>query len=228
MDTEALRDIEYGVYVIGSKKDDGADASIVNTVFQITSNPLTIAVAITKSNLTYQNIKASSVFTVSVLSQDTPLSFIGRFGFKSGRDTQKLEGIKHITGRTGAPIVLDNAVSYLEARVIKEIDVGDHAVFIAQVVEADILSHKKRLTYDFYHREKRGTTPKTAPSYIPEKPKAPVEGQKYRCTVCGYVYDPAHGDPEANIKPGTPFEELPDDWVCPICGVGRDKFEKVS
>jgi flavin reductase (DIM6/NTAB) family NADH-FMN oxidoreductase RutF/rubredoxin len=228
MDTEALRDIGYGMYIIGSYKDGKIDASIANTVFQITSKRPTIAVSITKSNLTYEFIKASKVFTVSILSQDTPLSFIGRFGFKSGRDTQKLEGIKYKMGRTGAPVILDNAVSYLEARVTNEIDVGDHAVFIANVSEADVLSHKALLTYDYYHHEKRGTTPKTAPSYVREKRPGTSRSAKYRCTVCGYIYNPSHGDPEADIKPGTPFEELPDDWVCPICGVGKGKFEKVA
>ena len=228
MDTEALRDIEYGLYVIGSNKGDKVDASIANTVFQITSEPPTIAVAITKSNLTYEFIKTSKAFTVSILSQDTPLSFIGRLGFKSGRDTKKLEGVKYRTGQTGAPIVTDNTVSYLEARVINELDVGNHAIFVGELVEAEVLSHKARLTYDYYHREKRGTTPKTAPSYVKEKQEGVSAARKYRCTVCGYIYDPSHGDPEANIKPGTPFEELPDDWVCPICGVGKDKFEKVT
>ena len=228
MDTEALRDLVYGLYVIGSKKDREVDASIANTVFQITSEPPTIAVAITKSNLTYEYIEASKAFTVSILSQDAPLSFIGRFGFKSGRDAKKLEGINYRTGQTGAPVVIDNAVSYLEARVVNELDVGNHTIFVGEVVDAEVLSHKARLTYDYYHREKRGTTPESAPSYIREKKEEVSAASKYRCTVCGYIYDPAHGDPEANIKPGTPFEELPDDWVCPICGVGKDQFEKIT
>jgi flavin reductase (DIM6/NTAB) family NADH-FMN oxidoreductase RutF/rubredoxin len=227
MDTEALPDIVYGLYVIGSKKGDSLDASIANTVFQITSHPPTTAVAITKSNLTYEFIKAIKAFTVSILSQDAPLSFIGRLGFKSGRETNKIEGIEYKTGQTGAPIVTDNTVSYLETRVVNELDVGNHTLFIGEVVEAEVLSHKPRLTYDYYHHEKRGTTPETAPSYVSAKKSGGSSARKYRCTICDYVYDPSHGDPEANIKPGTPFEELPDSWVCPICGVGKDKFEKV-
>jgi flavin reductase (DIM6/NTAB) family NADH-FMN oxidoreductase RutF/rubredoxin len=228
MDTDALRDLGYGLYIIGSVKDKKLDALVANTVFQITTDPLTIAVSITKTNLTYEFIRDSKVFTVSVLSQDTPLLFIGRFGFKSGRDTEKFEGVDYKLGVTGAPVVTDNAVSYLEARVINELDVGNHALFIGEVVDAEVLSHKTPMTYAYYHREKRGTTPETAPSYIAEKKEKVAAGAKYRCVVCGYIYDPAHGDPEANIKPGTPFEDLPDDWVCPICGVGKDQFEKVT
>jgi flavin reductase (DIM6/NTAB) family NADH-FMN oxidoreductase RutF/rubredoxin len=228
MDTDALRDLGYGLYIIGSIKDKKPDALVANTVFQITTDPLTIAVSITKTNLTYEFIRDSKVFTVSVLSQDTPLLFIGRFGFKSGRDTEKFEGVDYKLGVTGAPVVTDNAVSYLEARVINELDVGNHALFIGEVVDAEVLSHKTPMTYAYYHREKRGTTPETAPSYIAEKKEKVAAGAKYRCVVCGYIYDPAHGDPEANIKPGTPFEDLPDDWVCPICGVGKDQFEKVT
>jgi ferric-chelate reductase [NAD(P)H] len=154
MDTEALRDIGYGMYVIGSKEDSKFDALVANTVFQITSKPPTIAISITKSNLSYEYIKGSKVFTVSILSQDAPLSFIGQLGFKSGRDTDKLKSIHYKTGQTGAPIITDYVVSYFEARVINEIDVGSHALFIGEVVNAEILSHKTPLTYAYYHSYK--------------------------------------------------------------------------
>jgi flavin reductase (DIM6/NTAB) family NADH-FMN oxidoreductase RutF/rubredoxin len=230
MDTDALRDIGYGMYAIGSKKDDKVDALIANTVFQVTAKPPTIAISITKTNLTYDFIRAGKVFTVSTLSQDTPLGFIGQLGFKSARDPDKLKNIHYKTGRTGAPIITDNAISYIEAKLINEFDVGNHALFIGEVVDAEVLSHKTPLTYAYYHKEKRGTTPETAPSFVAEKKKEEkaAAGAKYRCLVCGYIYDPAHGDPESGIKPGTRFEDLPDDWVCPICQVGKDQFEKVE
>ena len=81
------------------------------------------------------------------------------------------------------------------------------------------------MTYAYYHQVKRGTTPKTAPSYIEEE-KA-MEAAKYECTVCGYIYDPELGDPDGSIAPGTPFEELPDGWVCPVCGAGKSEFERI-
>ncbi|GAG55455.1 unnamed protein product, partial [marine sediment metagenome] len=209
-----------------SRKGDKLNGQIANTVFQITSEPPTIAVSINKNNLTHEFIKESKVLAVSVLSQDTPLPFIGRFGFKSGRDIDKLEGINYKIGETQAPVITDNTLTYLEARVTQEVDVGTHTIFVGELVGADVLREGEPMTYAYYHQVKRGTTPKTAPSYIEEKKEAVTKMAKYRCTVCGYVYDPELGDPDGGIKPGTPFEEIPDDWVCPVCGVAKSEFEK--
>lgn len=227
MDTKALYKLGYGMYVVCSKKGDRFNGQIANTVFQITSEPPTIAVSINKTNLTHEFIKESRGFTAAVLCQATPLAFIGRFGFKSGRDTNKLEGVKYKIGVTGAPLVLDYAVAYLEAEVIQELDVGTHTIFIGRVVASEVLSEEPCLTYEYYHQVKRGTTPKTAPSYIAAK-KEEMKAAKYECSVCGYIYDPALGDPENGIKPGTPFEELPDSWTCPVCGAGKDQFKKLE
>ncbi len=228
MNTKALHKIGYGLYVVTSTSGERNNGQIANTVFQITSEPPTIAVSINKTNLTHQFIKESKVMAVSILSRSTPLSFIGHFGFKSGRDVDKLKGINHKTGETKAPVVLDNTVAYLEAKVIQEVDVGTHTIFIGEVVNADVLTEEECMTYDYYHKVKRGTTPKTAPSYVKEEKEAKPKMAKYECTVCGYIYDPELGDPDSGIKPGTPFEELPDDWVCPVCGAGKDEFEKVE
>ncbi|MFC1948735.1 flavin reductase family protein [Chloroflexota bacterium] len=166
MDPTALHKIGYGLYVVCSKKGDKFNGQIANTVFQITSEPPTVAVSINKNNLTHEFIQESRVFTASVLCEATPLSFIGNFGFKSGRDLDKLEGIEHKTGKTGAPVVTQSAVAYLEAKVTREVDVGTHTIFIGEVIDADILSEEEPMTYAYYHLVKRGTTPKTAPSYI--------------------------------------------------------------
>ncbi len=227
MNLKALHTINYGLYVIGSRKGDKLNGQIANTVFQITSEPPAIAVSISKNNLTHEFIKESKVFSVSVLCQETPISFIGHFGFKSGRDINKLEGISYKIGHTKAPVVIENAVSYLEAKVLQEIDVGTHTLFIGEIVDADVLSEKVCMTYDYYHQVKRGTTPKTAPVYFEEK-KEVAKVPKYKCTVCDYIYDPELGDPDGGIKAGTPFEEIPDDWMCPICGVTKDEFEKIE
>ena len=227
MDLKALYKIGYGVYVICSKKGDRFNGQIANTLFQVTSEPPTVAVSINKKNLTYEFIKESKVFTASVLSQETPLSFIGHFGFKSGREMNKLEGIGYQVGVSGAPVVTDNTVSYVEAKVTHEFDAGTHAIFIGEVVNADIVSNKATMTYEYYQQVKRGTTPKTAPSFIAPEPKEDKSRMaKYTCKVCGYVYDPALGDPDSGIKPGTPFADLPDTWVCPVCGAGKAEFEK--
>jgi flavin reductase (DIM6/NTAB) family NADH-FMN oxidoreductase RutF len=166
MDLKVLRNCTYGLYVIGSRKGDRLNGQIANTVFQVTSEPPTIAVSINKQNLTHEFISESKVFTASILSQDTPLSFIGHFGFKSGREVDKLKDVNYRLGETKAPIMLDHSLAYLEAKVIHQVDVGTHTIFIGEVVGADVLGEGEPMTYAYYHQVKRGTTPKTAPSYI--------------------------------------------------------------
>jgi flavin reductase (DIM6/NTAB) family NADH-FMN oxidoreductase RutF/rubredoxin len=230
MNTKALYKIGYGMYIIGAKKGDKINAQVANTVFQITSEPPTVAVSINKKNLTWEYINQSKAFSASVLTQETPLSFVGQFGFKSGRETNKFEGVNYKTGQTGSPIVLDNAVSYLEAKVIQSIDVGTHTIFVGELVDGDVLTEKTPLTYEYYRQVKQGTTPKTAPSYVEVKKEVLQEAPamaKYKCSVCGYVYDPAVGDPDGGIKPGTPFEAIPADWTCPVCGAEKSQFKKI-
>jgi len=228
MNLKALYKLGYGLYVVCSKKGDRFNGQIANTVIQITSEPPTIAVSINRNNLTHEFITESKVLTVSVLSKDTPLSFIGHFGFRSGRNTDKLEGVNYKIGETQAPVVTDNALAYLEARVIQQVDVGTHTIFVSELVGADVIKEGEPMTYTYYHQVKRGTTPKTAPSYIEEQKVEAVKSPKYRCVVCGYIYDPELGDPDGGIKPGTPFEEIPDDWVCPVCGAVKSEFERID
>jgi ferric-chelate reductase [NAD(P)H] len=166
MDPKALYKLGYGMYVVGSHQGEKINAQIANTVFQITSEPPTVAVSINKKNLTHEYIHESKAFAAAVLCTDTPLSFIGQFGFKSGRDINKFEGVNYKLGVTGSPVVLDNAVSYIEARVIQEVDAGTHTIFIGQVVDGNIIAEKTTMTYEYYQQVKRGTTPKTAPSYV--------------------------------------------------------------
>ncbi|MFC2038471.1 rubredoxin, partial [Chloroflexota bacterium] len=134
------------------------------------------------------------------------------------------------TGETGAPVILDNTTAYMEARVTGELDVGTHTIFVGEIIDAGVFSEDECLTYAHYHQIKGGTTPKTAPSYIPEKETASDEKQgmdKYRCAVCGYVYNPEKGDPRHDVVPGTAFADLPEKWVCPVCGAVKSKFYKV-
>ena len=224
MNQKALYKVSYGMYIISSKKKDRVNGQIANTLFQVASQPPTIAVSINKKNLTHQFIKESGVFAASILSEEAPLSSIGRFGFKSGRDIDKFKQISYKIGKTGSPLVLENTLAYLEAEVINEADAGTHTIFIARLVDTDLIKEGVPMSYAFYHKVKRGMAPKTAPTYIKEEKK--VGMAEYRCTVCGYVYDPEEGDPDGGIKPGTPFENLPEDWVCPVCGAGKAKFEK--
>ena len=166
MNLKALHKIGYGLYVVTSRKGGNFNGQIANTIFQITSEPATIAASINKQNFTHEFIRESSVLAVSMLSKNTPLKFIGHFGFRSGRDIDKFKGISYKVGRTGAPIVLDHAVAYLEVGVIEEVDAGTHTIFIGKLVDAEILTSEEPMTYAYYHEIKRGVTPKAAPTYI--------------------------------------------------------------
>ena len=139
MDLKALQKLGYGLYVVCSRKGDRLNGQIANTVFQVCSEPPTIAVALNRNNLTHEFIGESKVFTGSILSQETPLSFIGHFGFKSGRDVDKLKEVDYRLGVTQAPIVLGHTLATLEARVVHQFDVGTHTVFVGEIVGADVV-----------------------------------------------------------------------------------------
>jgi flavin reductase (DIM6/NTAB) family NADH-FMN oxidoreductase RutF len=166
MDLNALRRICYGMYIVGSCRGESLNGQTANTVFQITSEPPTVAVSINKTNLTHDFIMASRVFSASVLVESTPLSFIGNFGFKSGRDADKLKDVSFRKGQTGALVVLDHANACIEAEVTLDIDAGTHTIFVGRIVTAEVLNEEPGMTYEYYQKVKRGTTPKTAPSYI--------------------------------------------------------------
>jgi len=217
------------MFIVSARKDGAYNGQIVNTVFQITNEPVTIAVSINKSNLTHEYIEAGGIFSVSILLEGTPLAFIGKFGFKSGRTEDKFRDTKFKVLGSGCPAVLDHSIGYLEAKVVKQFDCGTHTLFLAQVVDSEVLRAGKPMTYDYYHQVKRGATPESAPTFIKgELPKKEeVNMPKYRCVICNYVYDPAIGDPDGGIAPGTPFEKIPDNWVCPVCGADKSQFEKI-
>lgn len=233
MDVKACRALSYGLYIVTAQSGDRRNGQVANTLFQVTSSPLRIVASINKDNLTHELIAESGAFAVSVLDIDAPMTLIGTFGFKSGRDIDKFAGLSVKTGTTGCPIVLDHALSFLEAKVTDRVDMGTHTLFVAEVVGAEVLKKGEPMTYAYYHEVKGGKTPKNAATFLDE-PKDSTgggspgkSGERYACTLCGYEYDPAKGDPEADIPAGTAFEDLPDDWVCPVCGAAKDQFDKV-
>jgi flavin reductase (DIM6/NTAB) family NADH-FMN oxidoreductase RutF/rubredoxin len=237
MDLKALHLCSYGLYVVCSEDDGKYNGQIANAVFQVTAEPPRIAASLNKQNLTHQYVSHSKIFAVSILSTEAPMPFIGKWGFKSGRDIDKFKDARFKTGRSGAPILLDYALAYLEVEVEQTIDVGTHTVFIGKLIDADVVSDGDPMTYAYYHEVKKGKTPEKAATYVkqekPPKRAEPQEGnmsegKKYKCKVCGYIYDPETGDPDSGVSPGTSFADLPDDWVCPVCGVGKDQFEPVD
>jgi rubredoxin/flavin reductase (DIM6/NTAB) family NADH-FMN oxidoreductase RutF len=230
---EALWNISYGMYIVSSGFNDKQNGQVANTVFQITAEPARIAISINKGNLTHEYISKSGLFTVSVLDESTPMTFIGLFGFKCGRDIDKFSQCTRIkTGSTGCPMVMDHALSVMEARVFNQLDVGTHTLFLADVVYGEVLRKGKPLTYAYYQENKKGKSPPSAPTYRFHHAGEEKQGQekkeeemkKYTCNVCGYIYDPAEGDPANGIPPDTSFENLPDNWLCPLCGVDKSNF----
>jgi len=234
LDLESLFNLSYGMCIISSKKDNDFNGCIVNTAFQITPEPPMIAVSVNKENLTYEYIVESKIFTISILAEETPMPFIGKFGFRTGRDTDKFQEVDYKLSIAGVPIVLDNTVAFIEAEVTNAIDVETHTLFIGRITACETIDESKvPMTYNYYRDVKGGRTPRTAATYIEKKPKAKLEKgdqkmKKYKCLMCGYIYDPAVGDPDNGVAAGTAFEDLPDDWVCPECGAGKDEFEPVK
>jgi flavin reductase (DIM6/NTAB) family NADH-FMN oxidoreductase RutF/rubredoxin len=230
MNKAALHKITYGLYIIASGQDGKFNGQIGNTLFQVTSNPATIAISINKENYTHELIRLSRKFSISILAKNAPMTLIGLFGFKSGHNVNKMQNVKIKTGITNVPIVLDNSIGYLEAELINELDCGSHSIFVGQVVDADVISNDEPMTYDYYHDVKGGKASKNAPTFFKDEPDVKQEqattAARYVCSVCGYVYDPVNGDPDGGVTPGTRFEDIPESWVCPVCGADKTQFQK--
>jgi ferric-chelate reductase [NAD(P)H] len=168
LNPKVFTQISYGLYIVTSCHNGRLNGQIVNTILQVTSEPPRVAVIINKNNLTHEFISASKVFGASVLEASTPMTFIGLFGFKSGRNEDKLSKVEYIQGSTGAPLVTQHGLSVLEARVIDEVDVGTHTLFVGDVIAAEVLRSGEPLTYAYYHTHLKGKSPKAAPTYNPE------------------------------------------------------------
>ena len=221
---EALFKLTYGLYLVSSGDRKQGNGFISNTFFQVSSEPARFASCCNKDNYTASLILKSGGFSVAVLQQDASAEIIGRFGYKSGRDFNKMEGMNVQYGETGVPIVLNEAIAFLECKVIQTIDVGTHFLFIGELVQARVLDDtKEALTYLYYREVKKGLAPKNAPTYIDKsklEPKEPsIKTAKHKCSVCGYIYD----DAVEKVK----FEDLPDDWHCPVCGTDKEDFVKM-
>ncbi|MGD0343290.1 MAG: flavin reductase [Bacteroidales bacterium] len=224
IDFEAFYKITYGLFIVSSGDRVKGNGFISNTVFQVTSDPPKFAVACNKKNFTASLIPQKKAFSVSVLEQDTSPDILGRFGFKSGRDFDKLEGMSVNYGLTGVPIVLNAAIAYLECTLVNTIDTGTHLIFIGELVQSVLFDKSKDpLTYLYYRQVIKGTAPANAPTYIDKSKlqagKPAGNFKKYRCPACGYIYD----EERENVK----FSELPYNWICPVCGTEKSDFIEV-
>ena len=239
MKYKAFHKLSYGLYIVATKLEDKKAGYIGNTAFQITSSPAQIAISCHKNNATTSVILQSKVFSISVLKKESETSLIGEFGFMSSADIDKFRNIETITAKSGAPIVLNSTVAWFDCKVVNSVDVGSHILIIGEVLDSDVISGDEPLTYDYYREKYKMLAPKNAPTFVENEKldnevtsevevKEPSisksELSVHTCTICGFQYNPEEGDPALGIPPGTPFEDLPEDYKCPICNAGKDYF----
>ncbi len=204
MNKKAMYSISYGLFVVTANRDGKDNGCITNTVAQVTSEPNRISVAVNKGNYTCEMIRDSGCFTASVISQAADFSLFKRFGFQSGRNADKFEGFSATQrAENGTLIVTEGTNAWISARVEQAIDLGTHMLFIAAVTDMDVISEEPSATYTYYQE------------HIKPKPEAKkAEGKTvWRCKICGYEYE---------------GEELPEDFVCPICKHPAEDFEKIQ
>lgn len=200
MNTKALYDITCGLYMLSSKAGDKTGGCIINTLMQVTSKPLRVTVTVNKANNTHDLIAESGVFAVSLLDQTAPFGLFQHFGFQSSRDVDKFDRLKTETDLHGVPHLTWASCGYLSCKVISSMDLGTHTQFLADVVDCDVLPGAEPVSYSYYQAN------------IKPKPEKKEEKKGWRCTICGYVYE---------------GEELPEDYVCPLCKHGPEVFEKI-
>ena len=211
MNKKALFDLSYGVYIVSTLDGDRPTGCVANSAMQITSEPATIAVSINHDNYTNSCIEKTGKFALSILSEQSDAGLIGTFGFQSGKDVNKFDGVD---AQVQSEIsVIKDSCGYIVCKVIDKMETSTHTVFLGEVIDADVLEKADAMTYAYYHKVVKGKSPKNAPTYIPEE-EIKQEG-KWMCGVCGYTYS---GD--------VPFEEVPESYVCPICKQPKSVFEK--
>jgi len=221
---DALLKLSYGLYIVCSGTKDRGNGFVSNTFFQVTAEPPRFASCCNKDNFTAAFIRQTGAFSVSVLHTEADPDIIGRLGYKSGKDFDKLAGMQLRYGETGVPILLNDSIAFLECKVIQTIDVGTHLMFIGELVQSEILdSDREALTYLHYRQVRKGFAPKNAPTYIDKsklhEKRSESAFKKYQCTACGYVYDEA-------IQPKR-FADLPDNWICPVCESPKSDFIEI-
>jgi ferric-chelate reductase [NAD(P)H] len=167
LEKEAFSSLSYGLYVLTSHDEESLNGQIVNSVIQVTYDPIRIAVTVNKKNLTHQYITKSRAFAISVLDSSAPTSFFELFGFMSGRDVDKLSQVRFKPGMTGCPLVEQHALSAMEALVFKEVDLGTHTIFIGNAAASEIFREGQPLSYQYYREELNGDTSPTAPNFSP-------------------------------------------------------------
>ena len=234
--------LTYGIYLIASEFEGQKVGYIANTVFQVTSKPPLIAISCHKNNASAEVIRKAGAFSVSVLRKDAGAKLIGDFGFKSGKDIDKFNDLEIIRSRTGVPVVLNDSLAWFDCEIREMNDLGSHWLMIGEVLDNELISEEEPLTYSWYREKYKILSPKHSPTYVDRNQlegerQAAVAGtsgtdaegvaaRSYVCQICGFTYDPEQGDPESGIPPGTPFDELPEDYRCPVCNASKEYFKE--
>lgn len=205
MNSKAMFKLSYGLFMISAFKAGKHNGCITNTAIQVANTPDRIAFAINKANLTHDLIADTGIFTISVLSEDVKFSTFERFGFQTGRDVDKFEGLSQCAkGKNGLYYLTSGTNAVIEGKVVDSMDLGSHTLFIAEITEMEVTSDVPSVTYSYYQENIK---PK------PQPKKEEKEGKTvWRCTICGYEYE---------------GEELPADYICPLCKHPASDFEKV-
>lgn len=234
MDRKAFRKLSYGLFLITAADCGGRKVGcVVNTFQQVASDPVMASVSLHKDNATTEAVRSCGRFGVTVLSQSADMQLIGTFGFKSSRDIDKFAEVQHAVDDRQMAYITEHSNARFCVKVMHQLDLGSHILFVGVVEDAAVLGDEPSMTYDYYHSELRGKAPKNAVSYeggtdaAAPQPAAAAEpvaeaaaeaeaasaGARYgwRCLICGFVIE---------------TDELPDDFVCPVCGVGKDMFER--
>lgn len=203
----AMYALSYGLFVLTARQGGKDNGCIINTATQVTATPNRITIAVNKGNHTHDMVLATGKFGLSILSEQADFSLFQRFGFQSGRDTDKFSGFEAHTQRdeNGLLHVTQGTNAWLSCQVVSTLDLGTHTLFLADVVDGDVLSGVPSATYAYYQNN------------IKPKPQAagaaPTAKKRWVCVVCGYVYE---GD------------FLPDDYICPLCKHPASDFEPLD
>jgi len=225
IDSKAFRPMSYGVYIISAVDGDFRAGCVANTLVQVASKPARVSIALNKENATTDVVLKSGKFEAAVLAETATMELIGRFGFHTSTELDKFAETSFAVDGQGVPYVTDHAVAHVGATVVESIDVGTHMLIVGEVYEAEVLAAADPMTYAYYHLVKGGKTPPKAATFEEAAPTEPVAngpaaeaapGEKrygWQCQICGHIIE---------------VDELPDDFECPICGMGKEMFERVE
>lgn len=201
MDQKAMYKLSYGLFVVTARENGKDNGCITNTAGQVTTVPNRITLAVNKQNYTHDMILHTGVFNVSILSEKASFETFKRFGFQSGRGTDKFADYTAMTrADNGVYYITEGTNAYLSARVVDTMDLGTHTLFLADVTDGAVLDDAASATYTYYQ------------SHIKPSPAAQEKKTGWRCRICGYIYE---------------GEVLPEDFICPICKHGASDFEKI-